>query len=75
MSNPHLNTELSKMSGAEKEFENNIRPAAFEQFSGQQQIINNISIFIKACRQRGEALDHILFMAPRDWAKPPLAEL
>ncbi|HMT96496.1 MAG TPA: Holliday junction branch migration DNA helicase RuvB [Ferruginibacter sp.] len=75
MSNPHLNTELSKMSGAEKEFENNIRPAAFEQFSGQQQIINNISIFIKACRQRGEALDHILFHGPPGLGKTTLSRI
>jgi len=75
MQNPNLNTELTKMSGAEKEFENNIRPAAFEQFSGQEKIINNISIFIKACKQRGEALDHILFHGPPGLGKTTLSRI
>lgn len=75
MPNPNLNTDLYKMSGAEKEFENNIRPSVFEQFSGQEKIINNISIFIKACKQRGEALDHILFHGPPGLGKTTLSRI
>lgn len=64
MANPNLNKQTEKLSAAEKEFENNIRPAAIDQFNGQQQIIDNLSIFIKASKMRGEALDHILFHGP-----------
>ena len=41
------------MSAADKEFENNIRPAVIADFAGQQQIIENLKIFIKAAKMRG----------------------
>ena len=62
--NQNLNTEKDLLSPADKEFENNIRPAIIEEFSGQQQIIENLKIFIKAAKLREEALDHILFHGP-----------
>ena len=61
----NFNTDKELLSPADKEFENNIRPAIIEDFSGQQQIIDNLRIFIKAARMRNEALDHILFHAAR----------
>ena len=48
MANPNLNNESEFLNSAEKEFENTIRPSAINDFSGQSQIIENISIFIKA---------------------------
>jgi Holliday junction DNA helicase RuvB len=75
MQNPNLNTEVTKLSAADKEFENNIRPSAINQFSGQQQIIENLSIFIKACKLRGEALDHILFHGPPGLGKTTLSRI
>ena len=68
--NQNLNKEKEVLSPADKEFENNIRPAVIEEFSGQKQIIENLRIFIKAAKMRNEALDHILFHGPRDWVKP-----
>ena len=47
MANPNLNTDKEFLSPADKEFENNIRPSNIEDFSGQQQIIDNLKIFIK----------------------------
>jgi len=64
MSNPNLHTERSQLSAAEKEFENNIRPKEIDEFAGQQQLIENLVIFIKEAKMRGEALDHILFNGP-----------
>ena len=58
MPNQNLNTDRESMTAADKEFENNIRPAVIEEFSGQAQIIENLRIFIKAAKMRGEALDH-----------------
>lgn len=63
------------MSGADKEFENRIRPAAIEQFTGQQGIIDNLKIFIKAAKLRGEALDHILFHGPPGLGKTTLSRI
>jgi Holliday junction DNA helicase RuvB len=75
MMNPHLNNDKSGQSTSEKEFENNIRPRALEEFSGQQQIIDNIRIFIKAAKMRGEALDHILFHGPPGLGKTTLSRI
>jgi Holliday junction DNA helicase RuvB len=68
-------TEGSALSAADKEFENNIRPAALGEFSGQQQIIENLQIFIRAAKQRGEALDHILFHGPPGLGKTTLSRI
>ncbi len=75
MTNPNLETNKENLLPAEKEFENTIRPAAIGQFSGQQQIIENISIFIKAAKQRGEPLDHILFHGPPGLGKTTLSRI
>ncbi|MEO5943787.1 MAG: Holliday junction branch migration DNA helicase RuvB [Ferruginibacter sp.] len=75
MQNPNLNTAADKLSSADKEFENNIRPAVIAQFSGQQQIIENLGIFIKASKMRGEALDHILFHGPPGLGKTTLSRI
>lgn len=63
MANPNLQAELNDQ-GPEKEFENSIRPSSMHEFSGQQELIENLSIFIRAANQRGEALDHVLFHGP-----------
>ena len=64
MANPNLNKDGEAQSPAEKDFENNIRPSEMADFSGQPQTIENLRIFIKAAKIRGEALDHILFHGP-----------
>jgi Holliday junction DNA helicase RuvB len=61
---PNSNSNKELLHSPDKEFENNIRPGYIKEFSGQQQIIDNITIFIKASKLRGEALDHILFHGP-----------
>ena len=63
------------MTPADKEFENNIRPAHIAEFSGQSQIIENLKIFIKAAKIRGEALDHVLFHGPPGLGKTTLSRI
>ncbi len=75
MANPNLNIETENLNPAEKEFENTIRPSVINDFSGQAQIIENITIFIKAAKIRGEALDHILFHGPPGLGKTTLSRI
>jgi Holliday junction DNA helicase RuvB len=75
MSNPNLNTDKLQLSTAEKEFENTIRPGHISDFSGQSQIIENLKIFIKAAKIRGEALDHVLFHGPPGLGKTTLSRI
>src|SRR5258706_3593528 len=75
MSNPNLNNEKDALSPADKEFENNIRPAVIEDFSGQPQLVDNLKVFIKAAKMRGEALDHILFHGPPGLGKTTLSRI
>lgn len=63
------------MTSADKEFENQIRPSALEEFAGQGQIIDNLRIFIQAAKMRGEALDHILFHGPPGLGKTTLSRI
>ncbi len=55
------------------DFENKIRPQELEKFSGQEKIVDNLSVFIKAARMRGEALDHVLLHGPPGLGKTTLA--
>jgi holliday junction DNA helicase RuvB len=75
MSNPNLNKESEGLSAADKEFENNIRPKQINEFSGQPQAIENLIIFIKAAKLRGEALDHVLFHGPPGLGKTTLSRI
>lgn len=75
MANPNLNTEGDSLSAADKEFENNIRPSEMADFTGQSQTIENLKVFIKAAKIRGEALDHILFHGPPGLGKTTLSRI
>src|SRR5436305_15038141 len=75
MINLNLNTEKEGLSPADREFENNIRPRQIEDFSGEQQLIENHVIFIKAAKIRGEALDHVLFHGPPGLGKTTLSRI
>lgn len=57
------------------DFENKIRPQELENFSGQDKIVDNLSVFIKAALMRGEALDHVLLHGPPGLGKTTLANI
>jgi holliday junction DNA helicase RuvB len=75
MVNANLDSGKDSLSAVDKEFENNIRPSHMEDFTGQEQIIENLRIFIKAARIRGEALDHVLFHGPPGLGKTTLSRI
>ncbi|WP_276503126.1 Holliday junction branch migration DNA helicase RuvB [Terrimonas pollutisoli] len=75
MANPNLSKDKENLSAADREFENNIRPAHISEFSGQPQLIENLQIFIKAAKIRGEALDHVLFHGPPGLGKTTLSRI
>jgi holliday junction DNA helicase RuvB len=59
----------------DKDFEGEIRPQEFSEFSGQEKIIENLKIFVKAAMLRGEALDHVLLHGPPGLGKTTLAHI
>ncbi|HOZ69999.1 MAG TPA: Holliday junction branch migration DNA helicase RuvB [Chitinophagaceae bacterium] len=75
MANSNLNSEKTGLSAADAAFENTIRPSQISDFSGQDQIIENLRIFIKAAKIRGEALDHVLFHGPPGLGKTTLSRI
>ena len=57
----------------EKDSDNNIRPREFGEFNGQDKIVENLKIFVKAAKMRGESLDHVLLHGPPGLGKTTLA--
>ena len=75
MPNANLDNEARSLTAADKDFENNIRPSVIADFAGQEQIIDNIKVFIKAAKMRNEALDHVLFHGPPGLGKTTLSRI
>ncbi len=60
---------------SDKDIEQKIRPFEFQEFSGQEGIIDNLKIFVKAAKMRNEALDHVLLHGPPGLGKTTLANI
>lgn len=59
----------------EKELDKKLRPLQFNDFSGQKQIVENLKIFVKAAKMRGESLDHVLLHGPPGLGKTTLSNI
>ncbi len=59
----------------DQDFEKALRPERLTDFAGQDKIIENLSVFVAAARQRGEALDHVLFHGPPGLGKTTLSNI
>lgn len=68
MQNPLLDP-----SDQEDTFEHTVRPSTIREFIGQQKVIRNLSVFIRAANIRGEALDHVILSGPPGLGKTTLA--
>lgn len=60
---------------SDKEFESRIRPQQLQNFAGQDKIVANLKIFIKAALMRGDSLDHVLLHGPPGLGKTTLANI
>lgn len=56
-------------------FEQNIRPESLNEYIGQEEIKENLRIFIEAAKMRGESLDHVLLYGPPGLGKTTLAHI
>ncbi len=73
--NENLNPENTNYSNQELEVEKKLRPLSFEDFTGQDQALENLKVFVEAANKRGEALDHTLFHGPPGLGKTTLAHI
>ena len=73
--NENLNPTNEDFSPEEQEIERALRPLSFDDFAGQDQILENLKIFVEASNKRGDALDHTLFHGPPGLGKTTLAHI
>lgn len=73
--NENLDPTNDNFSPEELDVEKQLRPLAFNDFTGQDQVLENLQIFVKAANLRGEALDHTLFHGPPGLGKTTLANI
>ena len=73
--NENLDPTSENFSTEELDIERKLRPFTFSDFTGQDQVLENLQIFVQAANQRGEALDHTLFHGPPGLGKTTLAHI
>ncbi len=73
--NEFLDPSEENLSPQELDIEKTLRPLSFEDFTGQDQALENLEIFVQAAKQRDEALDHTLFHGPPGLGKTTLAHI
>jgi len=71
--NEYLDPTGNNFSSEELDVDKALRPLSFDDFAGQDQILENLKVFVKAANLRGEALDHTLFHGPPGLGKTTLA--
>lgn len=73
--NENLDPTNNNFSPEELDVEKKLRPLSFVDFTGQDQVLENLQIFVQAANGRGEALDHALFHGPPGLGKTTLAHI
>jgi len=73
--NENLDSTGQNFSEEEFDIERALRPISFDDFTGQEQVLENLKVFVEAANLRGEALDHTLFHGPPGLGKTTLANI
>ena len=73
--NENLNPSSEHLNPDELDIEKKLRPLSFDDFAGQDQVLENLKVFVAAANQRNEALDHALFHGPPGLGKTTLANI
>jgi holliday junction DNA helicase RuvB len=73
--NENLDPTDEHLSAEEHDIEKVLRPLSFDDFAGQDQVLENLQIFVEAAVKRDEALDHTLFHGPPGLGKTTLAHI
>ena len=75
MREDYLKGDGENLDPVEKEIERALRPLSFDDFTGQQKILENIKIYVLAAKRRGEPLDHVLLHGPPGLGKTTLSHI
>ena len=59
----------------DKDYENALRPLSFDDFNGQNKVVDNLKVFVEAAKYRGEPLDHTLLHGPPGLGKTTLSNI
>src|SRR6476620_4009164 len=73
--NENLDPGEENLSTTDKEIEKALRPIHFDDFSGQESVVDNLLVFVQAAKKREEALDHVLLHGPPGLGKTTLAHI
>ncbi|HUH19490.1 Holliday junction branch migration DNA helicase RuvB [Albibacterium sp.] len=73
--NEHLDPNQDRLTEPERDIERVLRPQLFEDFTGQFKILENLKVFVKAAKLRGESLDHVLLHGPPGLGKTTLSHI
>lgn len=75
MREDYLKGDGESLNPQEKDVERALRPLSFEDFTGQQKVVDNIKVFVQAAKQRSESLDHVLLHGPPGLGKTTLSHI
>ena len=75
MREDYLDASGEEMDSTERDIERALRPLSFEDFSGQDKVVENVKIFVMVAKQRQEPLDHVLLHGPPGLGKTTLSHI
>ena len=75
MDNNDFDIHGYKLTDRERDFDKALRPLSFDDFNGQEKIVENLRIFVQAAKLRGESLDHVLLHGPPGLGKTTLSNI
>ncbi|OEK05824.1 Holliday junction branch migration DNA helicase RuvB [Roseivirga misakiensis] len=75
MREDYLSASDDDLNPIEKDIDRALRPLSFDDFTGQQKIVDNVKVFVEAAKQRAEPLDHVLLHGPPGLGKTTLSHI